>query len=383
VSRALALLVTVAGCGSHAVAVRELEVPQAGVALALYRGGDAGYGVVDDRRWIDVDTDHVLLSNIDPGAALASLVIESPDVQIGPCTRQRRPDAAAADAHGGRPEPVAPRGARFVPSVECAVKGAPGRYLVRIVYVSTTLTYRVQHELVVRESDTTTIDSRFAMQTPPWRTPASVVMFDGVPGGVEPPREIARGMLTLDGGTSVLVAPTRDVPSSLRYVFEGTRDGAADDGRDPSISWVWATLELPGVTLAPGNVRVHVTASAEDRWIDVPPRPVRDPDDTAPDAGAPLRLPLWVEESLRATRQRMTIDDDGVRSAESVLLSVANTGDTPREVLAIEHARKAKKRTLDRPWPEKPFTRGDAIVNKLTIKPGGVAKAGYVIVYED
>jgi hypothetical protein len=393
----LALAVAAAGCHAHPAPLHG-TAPDAGISIALYRQGDTAYGIVDDRRVIDIDTDRVLLANIDPGAALASLVIEtgSADLRIGPCTRQRLPDTVAPTDDADRPEihhenppvtelrvppprePVITRTLRYAPVVECAAHGKRGRYPVRIIYVSDALAYRVQHQIALGDPATATIDSRFVLQTPPWHTSASVVVFDGIPGGARPPRDVAHGTLTLDGGTSVVLAPARDVHASVRYIVRQSGPG------DAHAAAVWATLELPGITLAPGPIHLHVTLDGDDRWI-ATTTPDDDESDESAGESSPLRLPMWIDDRLRVERHRVAIEDtgDGTHLVELVDVKVTNTGSVPGDVLMFEHVRKSKHRRIENAHPTKPFTRGDTIITKLAVMPGRTARATYVLVTDD
>ncbi len=408
--RVAACVVSVA-CGRHAPP-SNAKPPEAGISIALYRSGKTSYGVVDDRRHVEIRGSSILLDNIDPGASLASLVIETADprLQIGPCTRERLPDQvesnklAAYERHVEemrrerrlprrytRPAPVPPKvtrvAERFAPIVQCNVAGTPGKYLVRIVYVSTTLGYRVQNDIEVHDATKARIESRFAVVTPPWRARAEIVVFDGLPGGAEPPRELTRGTVTLDGGTSILQIPSREMPALLRRVFEGV--GFGDDGGEENYSndtlSVWSTLEVPHLQLARGQTRVHVDLDGEDRWIDVPMQK----DDRSADVSRdkklddePLRIKLWIDSTLRGTRQRMILQNDGVHMVEAVTLNMSNAGDAPREVWLEEHARPAKRRMIERAWPAKPSASGDRIRNKVVVKPGRVERVGYTLVYD-
>lgn len=412
---------SLAACGPKAVP-SNIKGPDVGISISIYRDGASGYAVVDDRRWVEIRGSSILLGNIDPGAALASLVIETggPALAIGPCTRERLPDVRdlaqqdKLDEYARtqellerrrrlerervprryrRPEVAPPRAPEpvkaketFAPIVQCDVAGAAGRHLVRIVYISTTMSYRVQHDIELTDPDRARIASRFAVVTPPWRERADLTLFDGVPGGVEPPRELARGPVTLDGGTSVLVLPERELPAQLRHVFAGIAADSENDLVDATS--VWATLEVPGVKLAPGPVRVHVAlADSDERWIDIQaPRLDRFADDDAlareKRADEPLRLKLWVDNQLRGARQRMIVENDGTRMVEVVALSMVNNGDTPREVWIEEHARSAKRRQIERAWPKKPSARGDTLRTRMVVKPGRTERAGYTIVYD-
>ncbi len=401
-----------AACGSPHRGPVHAGPTDAGVSLALYADGDRRYGIVDDRRWVDIDSSFILLGNIDPGAALASLVIETanPSVRIGPCTRDRLPEVKrdpvaeygaeqerlAAERLRNRvrrPLPNVPPPAREVlsaaprvaPIVRCSVSGPRGRQLVRIVYVSSTLTYRAQHDIEVTDLAHTTIDSRYAIETPPWRVRADVVLFDGIPGGERTPVELARGSITLDGGTGVLSIPRREVAARLRRVYVAGILGEEGDDSDPrwlaeTLDAVWASLVLPGVRLSPGNVRVHVDLDGEPaRWTDIPAAnlPRFEASDTRP-----LRLALWIDDTLRGATQRNIVDNDGERMIEAFQISVTNTGDTPREVEVEQRVRAAKRRRVERPWPTKPSASGDVLRTTLEVKPGKTGRAGYLVVYE-
>jgi len=400
-------------CRAHTTP-SNVKVPDAGISLALYADGEKSYAVVDDRRWIDIIGNKILLGNIDPGAALASLVIETanPDVRIGPCSREKLPEVVrdplddfaaeqerlAAERMRQRmrrplpnvapaPRPVPSKIGAFAPIVSCAVAGPPGKQLVRIVYVSSTLTYRAQHDVELGNEATATLESRYAIATPPWREMADVVVFDGVPGGEHVPRELVRGRITLDGGTSVLVLPTRTVPAYMRRIYAGALVGEEGDLDEPSVFWpgeslnaVWATIELPGTTLSPGSTRVHVEREGEpQRWIDIAPALLARRDEADK---KPLRLPLWIDDTLRGALSRNVIENDGQRMVESFAMTVTNVGDTPREVWIESHARRAKRRRIERPWPKKPTASGDVVRSVVDVKPGRLERVGYLVVYD-
>lgn len=411
--RGLAATLLVSGLGSCTPPAppHNARPAEAGVSIAMYESAGHGYSVVDDRRWLDIAGSSVLLANIDPGASLASLVIEGGrDLKLGPCTRDRLPDPDALDGYGRRqleessrgavprryvdlvpPQPptaepprvVADDAPRYAPVVRCAVAGTAGRHLVRIVYVSTTLRYRAVHEVTVTEPARATLASRFAIATPPWRVRASVVLFDGTPGGDRPVREVARGAVTLDGSTAVLAKPEQTVAAELRRVYDGAIL-ASEDTRDvmwghDSVQSVWVWLELAKVRLAPGPIDVHVELPGEAvrdaRIADTARKQADEPD-------APLRLALWADESLRGSRQRIVDYSDGNVLAERVILGIGNMGDAPREVFVEEHLRPARKRRVERAWPKKPSAAGDVLRTKLVAKPGSITRTGYTISYE-
>jgi hypothetical protein len=410
----LTIVALIAACHPHSTPSNS-KPPDAGVSIALYdAGGGEGYGVVDDRRWLDVAGTSILLANIDSGAELASLVIEpaDPALRIGQCVRERMPDIPAKDpleeyAERQRQrraaelrrrieerlhsppllEPAKPQQSasedRFVPVVKCDVTAKRGRYLVRILYVTKALTYRAQHDIDVADDKHARVTSRFAITTPVWQTRADLVLYDGVPGGEKSPREVARGQVTLDGSTSVLAVPTQEVASQLLRVYEGAVVTTTDStdvmwGRE-SVQAIWVWLELAKLRLAPGPVRVH---------LDLPDEGIRDLDvphasrklDDAPDA--PLRLPLWVDESLRGSRQRILEYNDNASIVERYVFSVANVGETVREVVVEEPMRAASRRKLDRAWPKKPTVDHNVLRTKLAVKPGRIERTGYSMAYD-
>lgn len=399
----LAALVLVGACATRA-APHNVKVPDAGVSIALYALGTTAFGVVDDRRWLEVNGGSIMLANIDPGAALASLVIEptSAELRIGTCVRDRLPDPPPAVVRKGpvlppepprrtrenrpppqQPPPRPPREQasepRFAPSVRCDVSAKPGRYLVRIVYVTTRLNYRAQHDVDVTGRGAR-VTSRFAIATPPWNEHADVVLYDGVPGGERTPTEVVRGAIALDGSTAVLAIPPRDVDGQVRRIYDGAFIGS-ENPADPmwgqtTTNAIWVALELFALHLAPGPVHVHLELPGEGiRDLDVPAA-------SRKQSESELRLPLWIDEALRGTRVRVVEYNDGAAMTERILLGVANLGDTPREVWIEEHLRAATKRKLERAWPKKPLAVGDVLRSKLDAKPGRIERTGYTMQYE-
>jgi hypothetical protein len=432
--RVALLAVVAAACTSHATPNNRKPV-DAGISIALYAKANDSYAVVDDRRWIEVtEAPSIMLANIDPGAELASLVIEPSEavgsgaLRIGQCVRERLPDAPpqgsleeharlqrerrAQELHRrnasalvlecerDRPQirgrtltcpeppdaPTEEASERFIPVVQCDVRATPGRYLVRLVYVTKAIGYRAQHEIEIKDEARAQVTSRFAIATPSWQSQADVVLYDSVPGAEKSPRAIARGRVALDGSTSVLTLPTRDVTYQLRRVYEGgvvvTEDSSDVMWGHESVQAVWVWLELPQLRLAPGPVHVHLDVPREGvRDLDVPAGSRKLDNSDAP-FDAPLRLPLWVDESLRGTRQRIVEYNDGASLQERYLFGVANTGDTEREVWVEERVRRASRRRLERAWPRKPTVEREVLKTKLAIKPGRFERTGYTLTYD-
>lgn len=338
-----------------------------GVAIALYaRPSGDGYGVVDDRRWVDVAGDSVVLDRVEPGAALPSLVIEplaGGALDIGACLRDR----AAAGA------------------LRCTVHAQPGRYLIRLLYVSPQLRYRSQHEATATAPGRATLHSRFSIATPDWRSYAELTLYDGVPGGEPAPREIARGRVVLDGGTAMLEVAARDVAARLRRVYDGAvRRSDGPDPRDPrwgreSQSSVWLWLELPGLGdagLAPGAVHVHVAVPGEATGdVDVPPALRRA-------SAGDLRLALWVDDQLIGKRERWTEAPDDAVLSDRFAIAITNHGDAAREVWIEEALRPATRRSLANAWPRSPELGRHRLRLPLVVAAGATERARFAIDYE-
>ena len=404
-SAAVVLLLVVA-C-RHAHPVEHIATPAAGITMAFYQSSGKSYTVVDDRRFVEVRGGVLLLDHIDPGAALPSLLIEPLDeprgastLTVGQCdrdheTRAASPDTALerygawqarraeriADGDLSEPEP-APENTFTVisPVVRCSATGASGKQLVRVLYVSTQLAYRAQHDIKMATFDRATIATRFAIATPAWSDRAEVILYEGLPGADKPAVELARGSLTLDGSTSVLGAPPRDVPARVRRVFDGAIRNGVGDANDPSwgrdsVHAVWVWLELDGASLSPGPTHAYLELPGEpQREIDVPAA-------GREDTKAGTRLPLWIDDQLRGIRNRSVSNADGASLADRFSVSVSNLGTSPRDVWIEEKLRPAKQRTITTGWPTKPVLGADVARTKVTVKPGGVERVGYVIAY--
>jgi hypothetical protein len=424
VNRALLSMIACSACSAHHASTPVAPIA-AGVAISLYSNGDpsTAYGVVDDRRWVELAGAGLVLEQIDPGASLASLVIEPLDaapLTIERCSREALPVQPPPVAKP--PPPVKPQDSgeqrrrrrrqvlyelgvlarprmiaavvptasaelatrpelRVTATVRCTVAGAPGRHLVRILYVSHSLGYRAQHDIAVTAPDRARIVTRYAFTTPSWHEHADVTVFDGVPGGERLPSELARGPVALDGSIAILGSPPRDVAATLRRIYDGAVPTPGVDVADPAWNaesthavWVWLELRAP---LAPGPVRAHV---------ELPGEPVRDLELAAAlreAHGAGVRLPLWLDANLAGSRLRFadpTMDD--ATSSERLMLSISNLGDVPREVWVEEHVRPSRHRKIERAWPQRPMASGDVVREKLDVEPHAIARAGYTVTYD-
>ena len=372
-----AALVAVACACTPPPAAPAIANPGAGIAIALYDAGpgSAPYAVIDDRRWVEVTGGALELSRIDPGASLASLVIEplaGGALAVGACSRERIPRDPGVRRAASAPDPE-----RYLPELRCAVTAAPGRHLVRVLYVSTTLGYRAEHAIAVDRADRASVTSRFAIGTPAWHERADVTVFDGIPGGARAPRELARGPVELDGSTAVIAAAPRDAAARLRRVYAGaihpTGVAATDPqwGRD-SVPEVWLWLELDGIELVPGVVHAHLA---------LPGEPARDISvaHLERDRGH-TRVPLWIDPELRGTRQRSSDLAEAAGSSEHFVITVVNTGSSPREVWVEEQLR-PRRCTIEHASPPLAVI-GDLARVRLAIAPLAIAHVTFTASYE-
>ncbi|MDB4964041.1 MAG: hypothetical protein JWP01_4040 [Myxococcales bacterium] len=399
-ARRLWLLAALASSCHRAPPIEHAEPPLVGISIAFYQHADTAFGVVDDRRWVEVIDGVVVLDRIEPAAALPSLMIEpvgTSKLVVGQCARDRvtyepegdvalqryveRQTQLARQRLEGGPAPAPPGPAITVASLRCRVTGAPGRHLVRVLYVSPALRYRAQHDVTMTVGDRATVTTRFAITTPAWASTATVTLHEGVPGGASSPRELARSTIQLDGSTAILSPVSRDAPARLQRIYTGAQrtgeeaDQTAAWGRD-SRTAVWVWLELSELQLPPGAVFAHV---------EVPGEAIRDvevPSSGRDQLGAALRVPLWVDDTLHGMRTRVVVSPPDVSLGDRFEFSVANTGEEPREVWIEEPLRPARQRHyLGGGRPSSSVLVDDRARTRLLIKPGTIERAAYTIAY--
>lgn len=401
--RAAFVLLLAAAC-RHPRPTERIATPGAGISMAVYQSAGKSYTVVDDRRFVEIRGGLLLLDHVDPGAALPSLVIEplgASRLIVGQCDRDSETHALSTDDALERygawqarraqrledgdvsvdAEPGPDNSLTVISSVvRCSASGPSGKQLVRVLYVSSQLGYRAQHDIKMVTSDRAIVSTRFAIGTPAWSGRADVRLYEGLPGADKPPVELARGTLTLDGSIAVLGAPPREVVARTRRVFDGAIRNGVGDANDPawgrdSVHAVWVWLELDGATLSPGPTHAYLELPGEpQREIDVPSA-------GREDTTAGTRLPLWIDDQLRGIRKRSVTGSDGSSLADRFTVSVSNLGTESREVWIEERLRPAKRRTITTGWPTKPALGADVARTKVTVKPGGTERVRYVIAY--
>ena len=365
--RGLEAVLALAVLACHAPAPAQSVPPSPGLSISIYDTS----ALVDDRRWLDVTGGELALEHVDPGAQLESLIVEpiGGALRVGACTRDELPRLDA------RPD-AAPR---FASAVHCRVAGAPGRYLVRVAYVTSGLAYRAQHDIDAVDPERIAIRSRFAIATPAWGERADVTVLAGQPGAAEPPRELARGTVVLDGSIAVLAAPPHETRGQLRRVYDRATYLAESDPEPSAVGhpavWVW--LELADARLA-GSLHVHAELPGEGaRDVDVPAERA-----TREDVTRALRVPLWIDPALHGLRQRELDYVAGATLAERFSVTVANSGDAAREVWIEEPLRPLRRPRLERTYG-KPAVAGRFVRAKLVVAPTELGRVAFTVAYDD
>lgn len=407
-SLALPLLVAVAACRTPPPADIS-ATPSAGISIALYQLGDQSYAVVDDRRWVEVRDGSLVLDHLDPGATLPTLVLEplaGSSIVVGTCSRdiaempagdvattKRKPiDLEEDDEEGDdgddevrdKKDPVAVRATPAKPSVvatssvRCAVTGPSGKHLLRVLYVSSTLSYRAQHDIAMSTAEHVMLTSRYAIRTPAWGGKAEVTLFDSMPGREQAPVEIARGQIVLDGSTAILATPTHAVDATLRRVYTGEPSNGSDEddaiGDSVHAVWVWLDLALP--RLAPGPVRATVRlVDEEEHDVDVPA--------AGREQGTrSLRLPLWIDPQLRGSKTRRRVGREGADMAEWFSVAITNLGTQPRDVWIEQRLQEGSRRRLvTYARPTKPTLGKQRARSKVRVLAQQTARVAYTITY--
>jgi hypothetical protein len=401
-------------------------------------GGDPGppvqahataLGYVDDRRWIDLAPGGALeLADLPATADLDSLVVEPLGEPAGPqalavvqCTRA--PALAAAlsggaaghalvgrtvDVHligggsargtvraaddeglwlddGGRAVRV--DGARVTGLrvsggaglVRCAVRGAPGRHLVRVAYATSDVAWHAIHRVDVaidaHGDGKATVRTGFQIDAPGWTGDAQVALWRGLPGADDPPERVWSGAAGL-GAPVTVWSQAREVPAHLISVFRGAVASAGESATDAY--WrqqstgevrTWLVLDAP---LAAGTALVGVTVAG------APPRMV---EAALERTGDTARAPLWIDPELRGLRIKtyQSGDEHGLR--EHLAWSVSNLSDHARPVWIEEELRPARRHRLVNARPKLDVT-GGWIRASLAVPPAGLAHASCDVVYD-
>jgi len=337
--------------------------PREGITIAIYGGAAA---VVEDVRWVDVAGGAIVLDRIERDVPLSAVAIEPlgrAALRIGACVRER--------LDGLPPSPL----------VRCGVTAKPGRHLVRVLHVAS-VGFETAHVVSMTTPDRATIATRFAIRTPAWRARAHVTLFDRAPGGTEEPRELARAELVLDGGTSVIARPAREVAARLRRIYDGMIPDATHRAHDLAWGqlshgavWVWLEVDARVAELPAGVTHAHVAIPGE------AVRDARVPAAGRERFGETVRWPLWIDEDLWGRRTRSIDRADGERVTDRVQLAVFNGGETPREVWIEERLRPARSLLLTQWRPAEPAITRTRARRKVVVAPGATERLSFVVDY--
>jgi hypothetical protein len=409
--RALAVMLALGACHAAAPPPAPAVPTDEAIAILLYdHDGEPRYAVVEDRRWLDVTGPELAIDRVDPAAQLASLTVEplGAPLAIGACVRDRLPvlpapalrtpaaPASPSDAFDTGEVPIVapppdkpsdkPTGPTYPAVLHCAVRAAPGRYLVRVRYVVPGLGFRAVHDLTITAADHATVRSQYTFATPAWQRAAEIRLFDHVPGSDAAAHEIARRTTQLDGTTAVIATPPRDLPARLRWVYAGaaavTDDAAETSPREarwhrPSQTAIWLWLELTGAPpLALGVVHARVAIDAA--WahaVDVPAAAIR------PLAAGGVRFPLWSDPQLQGDRSRRSHQ---TRSAmlDQFQISLSNTSGAAREVWFEEDLRPFPRHVVSHSTAQPPAITGDRLRLPITVGAGKLERTRFEIEYE-
>ena len=359
-ARAIPLATVFAACAVRAAPSEPPAIPRPGIAVAIY----STYAVVDDRRRIEVRDGELVLEHVDATVPLHSLVIEplGDALAIGSCTRER--------ARGMRPPPV-----------RCRVRGRAGEHFVRIHYATTAFAVRAEHEITLATAERATLATRFAITAPPWADGADAVLHAGSPGDADPPRELARGKLALDGSAATLVPPPRAHAARLRAVYDGAeRDDTIEPhdlawgGESRRQVWVWLELAVADPARFPhGPARIRVAIPG------MPPRTVEIAADLVRRQRASVAWPVWIDDDLLGARQRVVVSATNSGIVEQIELAVTNLGEQSREVWLEERLRPLRVRTVT---PSSLAVRRGTARAKLVVAPGATERVAVTIAYE-
>jgi hypothetical protein len=329
--------------------------PREGLSIAMYSDGMRTLSLVDDRRTIEVRSSALVIDPIEEGAELASLVVE--------------PASAAGQGL------VVEACRRATPrSVHCTVRGASGPVFVRILYVSSSMSFKANHYVVVA-GPRASITTHFVLELPAWGRRAAITLHDGIPGRAQSAAQIGAVERDLDGTTAVIETPERDVQARRLLVFDPMRT-VDDELRDEEVSaamrsHAWEWIELVDTSLSTGFVRAIVDVESEN------------PADTEASTGqlvrvdGNLRIPVRPDEHVRGHRERF-----GSPGRDQFQFVLTSSDVKPRHVLVEESLRSASTRTIEDGAPHPPTIVDDVARLELDVPASGSVRARFVVRYE-
>jgi hypothetical protein len=263
--------------------------------------------------------------------------------------------------------------------VRCAVRGAPGRHLVRVAYATGGVAWKAVHrvEAVIGadgETGTAIVRTGFEIDAPGWTGDADIALWRGLPGAGDPPERVWSGRAGLGEAVTVWSAPKK-VGARLIAIYRGAVVSPGESPTDPywrqsSIGDVatWLMLDAPlpaGAALVPVSIAGGGPRVARGNFAR---------------EGAGARVALWNDPELHGLRVK-TLSGDQQEMREHLAFSVVNHADHPREVWIEEELRPARRRRVVRSKPKVAVDRGVLRV-QLTVPPNGVAGGDADLAYD-
>lgn len=350
VVRAL-LLIALAACGGRSVVEAPPAIPPLGITLSIYIGAHVTAGFVDDRRTIEVNAGSVVIPQVSADANFSSFVVEPVDgkpLVVTHCGRERIGKEPKDEAH-------------------CAVSGAQGTRIVRVMYALGYAEVQSHHRLNLAADGTGSLVTEITLSTPTWDRDADVRIYDGE---VSEPRKalpLAQAKVPLDGQDAVITPPARTIRSRLRTIF--ANDPASVT---PDEVAVWAELAVEhlvagdiAVTVAhDGIVSPELVVTDEQRHV----------------VASHLSLPLWTEQAITAVRSETQVQRTDRATEMRYTVAFTNPLGTSRDVW-IYHFADEHRVALRSGTPGTP-TFGNGILRMMvTVPPNGTTRAEYVLAY--
>lgn len=355
--RAALLGLALVACTPPRQVSEPIAQPPAGLAIAMYSDGLRTLSLVDDRRTVEIRGHELVIDAIDEGAALESLVVEP----------------ASAEGQGVVIEACRRESVRAT-AIRCKARGASGPVFVRILYVSSSLTFTANHYVIVAGARAA-ITTSFALDLPALGRRATITLHDGVPGRARTPKQVGALERELDGSTVTIETPERDVGARRLVVFDPLRT-IDDEFRDADVSadmraHAWEWVELVNTRLSTGTVRLQVDVGSDD--------PVATDADVKQlvRVDGNLRIPIRPDEHVRGHRERF-----GSPGRDQFQFVLTSSDLKPRHVLVEEALRLAPRRTIESGSPAKPTIVDDLARLELDIPASGTVRARFAVRYE-
>jgi len=263
--------------------------------------------------------------------------------------------------------------------VRCKVRGAPGKHLVRVAYVTGDVSWHAIHRLDVDVDDSgagkATVRTGFQIDAPGWTGDAQINLWRGLPGAEDPPERVWTGAAGLGEQVTVWSEP-REVPAHLISVYRGAlvqpgeseTDAYWRQQSDGDVrTWLVLDAQLPIGTALVG--------------VSVKGAPARVIPGILEKGGATTKMAMWIDPDLRGLRIKtyQSGDEHGLR--EHLAWSVSNLSDHARDVWIEEELRPVRRHRVLNAKPKLDLEDG-WLRAKVTVPAGGLARAACDVLYD-